>query len=260
MKKDDKKNIISEAAKIYGVSSSCLRYWEKEGLIDFDRNKENNYRRISYPIAERIGNIIMFRKLGLLVSDLKKMPYIGLEDFASMLVKSENELIKQLDGILESIEQIHAKREILNNITELKEKPFTVMPQMIGAIEPYYYYDHQYVPQFLENPNRFAVVIRPDNPSHMAYGFFTENEDCQGSGDILLRESDPGERMYLRGLLKISSENMLQHNSHDFAEKAKEMGCTPGEIVGKYLITLFDEIPCDFYEAWMVLEDYDGVP
>lgn len=259
MKKDtkkDNKNIIGEAAKIYGVSPSCLRYWEKEGLIDFERNKENNYRKISYSIAERIGNIIMFRKLGILVSDLKKMPYIGLEDFDALLVKSENELLKQLNSVLDSIEQIQTKRRILDKITEMKANPFVVEQRIISAIEPYYYYDQKYVIQFLENPNRFAVIIYPDNPSHMTYGFFQKDGDVLDRNELALREEDPRERKYLRGLLKISSENMLEHNSDTFAAKAREMGYRPGELVGEYLITLYDEISYDFYEAWMALDDY----
>lgn len=245
--------MISEAARIYGVSTACLRFWEKEGLISFERDESSNYRKISYSMAERIGNLVMFRNLGISVKDLSHMPFVGLEDFDALLVKSERTLIDKFNDILDSIEQIHAERDMLDKIRYLKSAPFRVVKHAMEAIEPYYYYSQESTQSFLTEPNRFAAIINAENPTHMQYGFF--NTGLRESPDAL-RPADGRERLYLNGLLRISSENMLDHTSGEFIEKAKELGYSPsGDIVGQFLIALFDGKPYDFYEAWMELDE-----
>ena len=42
MKKDD---CIAAVARLFGVAPSALRYWDRIGLVRFERDEQNNYRR-----------------------------------------------------------------------------------------------------------------------------------------------------------------------------------------------------------------------
>lgn len=245
------KKSLSEIAKIYGVSTHCLRYWEKEGLITFERDENNNYRQLSYKLTELITNIRIFRNLAIPIKDLKNLPNIGLDHFEDLLDKSKENLNEKLLNIQSTIDQVNAKKEILELVRELKNDPFRVEKYSIRAIRPHYYCNVESAIPFLMNPNKLTVLITDDNPTHILYGYFSDenSEDTD-----LLRQEDQGENLYLRGLLLVSAENMLDHNSRDFSDKARELGYAPGEIVGQYLITMFDGKLYDFYEARMKLE------
>jgi len=249
------KKSISEIAKLYGVSTDCLRYWEKEGLLSFERNPINNYRELSHQITERIGNILMFKKLAIPIKELKKLPYFGLDDFDKLLDKSQEELDKKMQSIQATIDQIKVKKELIKKIKALKKEPFIVEEHAIKAIRPYYYYEPDSVASFFTDPNRFTVLITSNNPIHMLYGFYTD--DSEKDYDFL-RYADQREYLYLKGLLLVNSENIFDHNSLDFFKKSKELGYEPGEIIGQYLLTLFDGKFYDFYEAWMKLEPIEN--
>ncbi len=49
-----KKNNVSSVADIFGLNASALRFWEKEGLIRFERDAENNYRLPTLSAVEDI--------------------------------------------------------------------------------------------------------------------------------------------------------------------------------------------------------------
>ena len=57
-------NHISRIADIVGLNASTLRFWEKENLIRFERNSDNNYRRPSFQNLLQEWAILMFRSLG----------------------------------------------------------------------------------------------------------------------------------------------------------------------------------------------------
>ncbi|WP_133544172.1 MerR family transcriptional regulator [Mesocricetibacter intestinalis] len=38
---------LDQVAKLLNIPTSTLRYWDKQGLIRFERNRQNQYRQIS---------------------------------------------------------------------------------------------------------------------------------------------------------------------------------------------------------------------
>jgi len=49
---------IHEAAKYFGLPKATLLYWEKEGLIHFDRIDGNRYRKLSAHTIFEIENVL----------------------------------------------------------------------------------------------------------------------------------------------------------------------------------------------------------
>ncbi|WP_369346925.1 MerR family transcriptional regulator [Apilactobacillus ozensis] len=64
---------IKEAYKITGVSSSTIRYYEKEGLIPYISRDKNGVRDIDEHMIRRIKFIKTMRLAGMTIEALKKI-------------------------------------------------------------------------------------------------------------------------------------------------------------------------------------------
>lgn len=62
---------IKEVEKRVGITKANIRYYEEEGLITPDRNKENNYREYSEEDVSRLEHIKVLRMLGVTIGDIK---------------------------------------------------------------------------------------------------------------------------------------------------------------------------------------------
>ncbi|MFC7680211.1 MerR family transcriptional regulator [Paenibacillus sp. GCM10028914] len=106
---------IGEVAKIAGVNSSAIRYWENEGLIHSERNNENGYRVFSIPQLRKILVIRSLRKTVYYIENMKKLlndldtqNYGRIEhSFQLALEKLNNQLLFQMKGIAEVMKYIN---------------------------------------------------------------------------------------------------------------------------------------------------------
>lgn len=62
---------IKEVEKRVGITKANIRYYEEEGLITPDRNRENNYREYSQEDVNRLEHIKVLRMLGVSIGDIK---------------------------------------------------------------------------------------------------------------------------------------------------------------------------------------------
>ena len=92
---------IKEAETLTGLPSKTIKYYEDEGLIFPERNKENNYRSYNKDDIEKLRKIRLFRKLGLSISSIKKI----LLD-SNSLKEILNEQIKEIDENIETQSRI----------------------------------------------------------------------------------------------------------------------------------------------------------
>ena len=64
---------IKEAEEETGITRQNIRFYEKKGLIQPERNKENDYRQYSEEDIKRLKTIKMLRKLDFPVEDIKEV-------------------------------------------------------------------------------------------------------------------------------------------------------------------------------------------
>ena len=62
---------INEAEELLGISKANIRFYEKEGLLT-PRRGENRYRDYSEEDLDRLREIVILRKLGISVQDIKQ--------------------------------------------------------------------------------------------------------------------------------------------------------------------------------------------
>ena len=96
-----------ELENILSISRSNIRFYEKQGLFSPER-KDNNYREYTEQDIEVLKKIIIFRKIGFSVEEIKliqndELPFT--EAIANAQHRIEDE-IEQLNGSLKLIQQV----------------------------------------------------------------------------------------------------------------------------------------------------------
>uniref|UniRef100_A0A7C1FV96 Heavy metal-responsive transcriptional regulator n=1 Tax=Caldilinea aerophila TaxID=133453 RepID=A0A7C1FV96_9CHLR len=97
---------IQELAKITGVSTRTIRYYEETGLLPTPARAENNYRQYSEQDVERVRLVVGARRLGL-----------SLDEISEVLTLSERRAAP-CRALLERLE--HKADEIAERIRELR--------------------------------------------------------------------------------------------------------------------------------------------
>lgn len=93
---------INEIETLLGLTRANIRFYEKEGLLTPTRN-ENGYREYDEEDVAILKKIIIFRKLGLSLSDIKKI-FDGTLDISDALeenISNLNQQIAELNGALD---------------------------------------------------------------------------------------------------------------------------------------------------------------
>lgn len=60
-------------------------------------------------------------------------------------------------------------------------------------------------------------------------------------------------KTYLKGLLKVEYDNMINNNHNELISNANSLGYKTGLIMGRYLITACEDKRYDYYEVWIEL-------
>ena len=102
---------IGKAAKVAGVNASAIRHWEKEGLIQTERNNENGYRVFNEREVEKIIVISSLRKTVYSIDRMKELLLnLDIRNIAS-LDKAFRLALEQLNHRL--VVQFQAMSEVM---------------------------------------------------------------------------------------------------------------------------------------------------
>lgn len=98
---------IKELENLLSISRSNIRFYEKQGLFSPER-KDNNYREYTKQDIEVLKKIIVFRKMGFTVDEIKliqndELPFAEAIAGAQQRIEAE---IEQLNGSLKLIRQV----------------------------------------------------------------------------------------------------------------------------------------------------------
>lgn len=77
---------IQELENELNISRANIRFYEKEGLLN-PKRKENGYRNYSDDDIAILKKIIIYRKLGISVADIKKF-LTGKQSFRKLFLKA----------------------------------------------------------------------------------------------------------------------------------------------------------------------------
>lgn len=110
---------IKELEAELGIPRASIRFYEKQKLISPKRG-ENAYRDYSNEDVATLKKIIIFRKLGLTISEIKDLidGNADLPDSINQNIIALKKQIEELNGSLEICRQIQKKKEVMASFDE----------------------------------------------------------------------------------------------------------------------------------------------
>ena len=109
---------INDVEKALNIPKATIRFYEKEGLLIPKRNK-NSYREYNEKDIELLKKIIVLRKIGISIEDIKLLlnNKLSLQEVLIKNTYSLNEQINELEGALK-ISELMGKEENINTLDE----------------------------------------------------------------------------------------------------------------------------------------------
>jgi len=246
-----KKNYIKEISDIFQIPPSTLRYWEHESLIKFSRDEENNYRLPSFQTVLDIWDIMLYRDISIPLKDIKLIPSMNVDELESTLIKNKKKLIDELYKLEETIKKIESKERNIEKVKYFKSNAYYTEKRIFSPIKLLDYFDNylnkKITQLYVSEPNECVLVINTKK-SIIDYGIFVPETD-----NNIFRKKDSCEKLYLRCLLKVKTDDISINNSSDLLLKAEKLGYKTGLIIGEYLISACEDKRYDYYDTWIEL-------
>lgn len=242
---------ISDVSKSLGIPASTLRYWDKEGLIQFERDGDNNYRRFSFQTMLDICEIMLFRSLELPLPAIKSAEKANPDQLLTLLQATKIDLESKLRYYERVIAKIKKRQQKFEQFKQLETEPIREIIGRIPSIHAFDFRDQQMVQMYLDDPSLSADILRERSKNAFQCGLFIDDEHHQGK---ILRAGDKGDKPYLYGLLWMNRAE--QSNADEFRKAAPYGRCRQAEIICKYLMSARAENGeyRNYFEAWMELD------
>lgn len=241
---------LQEISKILGIPTSTLRYWDKEGLVAFKRNLQNDYRQVSLFTLLDLLDVLDYREMEMPISKIKQTPQMTTDELLALLNENRIDLQAKITQLQQTLVKIDLKEQALQRLKTLEQrKPTLVYRQM----PPIYKVDLQNIDDVRKYliPMQAADLLYADD-NYWTAGMWTENN----SGKIL-RPADTQPKAYLHHLLRFA-RNAKDNNDEAFDKLfnlAYEMGFRPQYVIYQFLATAVhpEYGLCDYHECWIVL-------
>ncbi len=103
---------INQVAKMLGITTATIRYYDKEGLLPNLERRESGYRIFYDYEIETLKFIQIFKRAGMQIQEIKQYinlfmeGEITLEDRQKMLLTQKENLVKRRQEIEESMKEL----------------------------------------------------------------------------------------------------------------------------------------------------------
>ena len=131
---------INELAKLAGISTRTLRYYDKQGLLKARRNPENNYRYYEESEVDQLQKILFLKLFDLPLEQIKQVMQTSPETQYQVLRNQRSKLVAQeqyLDDLIRNLDKTLATMKGEAQMTDT-EKFATLKKEMINKNERQY--------------------------------------------------------------------------------------------------------------------------
>lgn len=244
---------INKISQMYNVPKSTLRYWEEKGLIQPERNSDNDYRMYDLKELIHIGDIVFYRNLGFSINQLRPYRQMSGDELNDLLTNAEQEVEEELAKLHAVQQVIKDRKEKLAQINLLSETEYIDQHPDFNQLASYSHLDPLDYKAFQEN-----------NPSDFTLHFTFE--DTIGIQESLI-VSEKAEHQtiiwqknlttsYLQTLLKIPADIPIDTKYLDaHIIRLGELGFQTKAAVARYLGTTSDSHSrFEYYKTWFEVE------
>lgn len=219
---------IGEVARVLGVPTSKLRYWEREGLLRFDRDEENNYRRFSFTTLNDVADVMFAREVGMPIKDLQDLHQKSAREYVETLDDLEEAAMEEIGRLRRTIRTINTRRDSIREWLELKEQGIHIERARLQPVYEFDYSDEEKVRLYVEDPTQAVDIIPPDGSKDYQYGRFMDDAAWQ-----VLRPGDRMAQEYLVGPVWLDDKR--DTNILELADAARRLGYEPGYAICRFL-------------------------
>ena len=131
---------INELAKLAGISTRTLRYYDKQGLLKARRNPENNYRYYEESEVDQLQKILFLKLFDLPLEQIKQVMQTSPKTQYQVLRNQRSKLVAQqqnLDDLIKNLDKTLATMKGETQMTDT-EKFATLKKEMINKNERQY--------------------------------------------------------------------------------------------------------------------------
>jgi len=168
---------IGEVAERTGLSISNIRFYEKKGLIEPDREQESKYRDYTEEDVKRLKEIILYRKMDLPIETIHQLiaKEVSVQAVMEQQLLDLKEKQKSIQGAIDLCEKVigdsnYKEQDVevyLNYVKEeeAKGKNFAKVDDILIDFAEYTQFDRMagdpYLGRLFRNPkiNRVAIVL-----------------------------------------------------------------------------------------------------
>lgn len=238
---------IGEIADLLQIPTSKLRFWEQQGLLQLNRNDENNYRQYSFLDLLRITDVIFYRNLHFSTKELQQLFRLSAEELEKELEGKQTEIEQQLTALQKTKQEIQIRRNHLHEAVRLQQHPYQPGTPDFQRIRLFREEEQADWQQSLLDQYT-SIGYQPDADSDMVYCLPAED----GEPYIWQKEKD---QYYVEALLRFGAQAKKDSNTLEHCQHLQELGWQTGTIVSRYLFTaLQDGIDYDYHKGWIAVE------
>ena len=131
---------INELAKLAGISTRTLRYYDKQGLLKARRNPENNYRYYEESEVDQLQKILFLKLFDLPLEQIKQVMQTSPKTQYQVLRNQRSKLVARqqyLDDLIRNLDKTLATMKGETQMTDT-EKFATLKKEMINKNEKQY--------------------------------------------------------------------------------------------------------------------------
>ncbi len=242
-----KKDTLSAVAENYGVSASALRFWEKEGLLRFERDKENNYRTPTPSVLADLWEILLLKSLSFSNEQIKNALRAEADDLKALLEGSERSVKKEIARLKKSLDLLERKKRKLALFYELHERDLQLCEKKELLALPYAETTREIAEYLIRREDENASYIRRGQSPVYALV-----PDEKGFSERTGRA--PRSLPCIYGLLQINVADNA-NNAEDFFRTARKNGMRADAVLGRYLLSAVEKgARYDFFEGFAFCE------
>ena len=131
---------INKLAKLAGISTRTLRYYDKQGLLKAHRDPENNYRYYEENEVDQLQKILFLKLFDLPLEQIKKVMQTSPETQYQVLRNQRSKLVAQQQYLGDLIKNLDKTLATMKGETQMTdtEKFATLKKEMINKNEKQY--------------------------------------------------------------------------------------------------------------------------
>lgn len=239
-----KNDYLSAVADSFGINASALRFWEKEGLIRFERDKENNYRLPAASSIADIWEVMILKSIGFSSKQIKSALRAEPDGIRAILKDGERRLRLEIEKLQNSLARLEEKKAQLKKLAALQNRPPEIARKKELHAVPYSETTREIVRYLLDNEYANASFV----PKESAPVYAVIDSDAAFFEKF---RRAPAEATCVHGLLRIGVTDPADNNAGEFFAAADKAGFAAEGVIGQYLVSAMEgDVRYDFFEGY----------